>query len=99
VFQEGGHDYRLMIPDTLREVFGLSATDEQMERVQQALRANELAWEVRRRWAKVQASPTPERAAAEEKVLAQVSAWTGRALTREDLDTIMGKGTSSHLTA
>jgi uncharacterized membrane protein len=41
VFQEGGHDYRLVIPDTLREVFGRSATDAQMDRVQQALRANE----------------------------------------------------------
>jgi uncharacterized membrane protein len=92
VFQEGGHDYRLVIPDTLRQVFGLSASEEQMARVQDALRANELKWEVRRRWAKAQEAPTPDRAAAEEKVLTDVTKWTGRSVTREDVETIAGTG-------
>lgn len=90
VFQEGGHDYRREIPDTLRQVFGLSATEEQMTRVQAALRASELRWEARRRWAKASATATPERAAAEAKVLDDISAWTGREVTRDDLLTILG---------
>jgi uncharacterized membrane protein len=88
VFQEGGHDYRVAIPDTLRQVFGLQASDEQMTKVQAALRARELEWEVRRRWDKAQVVPTPERAAAEEKVIASVSTWTGQAATRADIERI-----------
>jgi uncharacterized membrane protein len=87
-FQEGGHDYRLVIPETLRQVFRLEASPDQMERVQAALRARELAWEVRRRWDKAQAAPSPERAAAEQKVLDSVSTWTGRDITRDDVTQI-----------
>ncbi len=90
-FQEGGHDYRLEIPEALRQVFGLTATEEQMTRVQEALRANELRWEVTRRWAAAQLAPSPERPAKEEKVLEQVSTWTGRTVTREDLGAIIGE--------
>ena len=88
LFQEGGHDYRLVIPETLRQVFRLEANADQMERVQAALRARELAWEVRRRWDKAQAAPSPDRAAAEQKVLDSVSTWTGRDITREDVESI-----------
>jgi uncharacterized membrane protein len=90
IFQEGGHDYRLEIPEAMREVWDLSATDEQMDRVQEALRNRELQWETRRRWDKAQATPTPERPAAEEKVLADVSKWTGRDVTRDDVLQIVG---------
>ena len=92
VFQEGGHDYRLVIPETLKAVFDLDATDEQMERVEQALRARELEWEARRRWAKAQAKPTPERADAEDKVLSQLSEWTGREIDRDEVARIVGNG-------
>jgi uncharacterized membrane protein len=77
VFSEGGHDYRLAIPDALRTVFALSATPEQMARVQAALRARELGWEVKRRWDATAAMPSLEQAAARAAVDAQVSEWTG----------------------
>jgi uncharacterized membrane protein len=89
VFQEGGHDYRLVIPETLRQVFGLQASEEQMDRVQEALRARELEWEARRRWAKAELAPTPDRAAAEQKVLTDVSTWTGRDIDRAALAAII----------
>ena len=92
VFQEGGHDYRLVIPAALRAVFDLDASEEQMERVEQALRAREFEWEARRRWAEAQAKPTPERAAAEEKVLSQLSEWTGRGVDRAEVARIVGDG-------
>jgi hypothetical protein len=91
VFQEGGHDYRLVIPDTLRQVFGLDVSSDQMERVEAALRARELGWEVRRRWEKAQATATPDRPAAEQKVIDDVTTWTGREVTREDVERISGR--------
>ena len=89
VFQEGGHDYRREIPEAIRTTFRLSATDDQMDRVQQALRARELAWEVRRAWAKAQAEPTPKRAAAEQSVLDKVAGWTGRRIDPSDIEAII----------
>ena len=94
VFQEGGHDYRLVIPDALRHVFGLEASDEQMARVQEALRSRALEWEVRRRWDKAQATPTPKRPEAEAKVIADVATWTGRDVSREDVERIAGVAVS-----
>lgn len=91
IFQEGGHDYRLVIPETLRQVFGLEASSEQMQRVQDALRARELGWEVRRRWDKAQAVPSPERPAAERKVIESVATWTGRDVTREDVEQLAAR--------
>ena len=77
VFSEGGHDYRLAIPDALRAVFSLTATPEQMARVQAALRARELGWEVKRRWDATAAMPPVEQATARAAVDAKVSEWTG----------------------
>ena len=37
-FQEGGHDYRVEIPEAIRRVWQLPATDEQMHRVNAVLR-------------------------------------------------------------
>ena len=91
VFQEGGHDYRLMIPDTLRRVFRLDASEEQLQRVQEALRARELEWEARREWAKAQSTASPDRPAAEATVLERVSTWTGRDVSRDDLMRIIGE--------
>jgi uncharacterized membrane protein len=90
VFQEGGHDYRREIPEAVRAVFRLEASDEQMGRVQAALRRRELVWEVRRQWDKAAAEPSPKRAEAEEKVLAKLAEWTGRdSVTREDVQELV----------
>jgi uncharacterized membrane protein len=79
VFVEGGHDYRLELPETLREVWRLSATEPQMASVQSALRRRELGWETKRRWMEAEAVVGPEqRKAAETKVLDDVATWTGR---------------------
>ena len=64
VFDEGGHDYRREVPQALREVWQLQASDEQMDRVQAALRARELGWEVNRAVLDVDSKPTPDRPAA-----------------------------------
>jgi hypothetical protein len=52
--------------------------DEQMERVQQALRKRELHWAVKRSWHDVEVKPTPERPAAEQELADRVSTWTGK---------------------
>lgn len=90
IFQEGGHDYRREIPEALRQVFRLTAADDQMERVQTALRERELAWEVKRQWAKAETTATPKRAEAEQKVEQKVSEWTGHDVQREDIERIAG---------
>ena len=79
-FQEGGHDYRREIPDALRRVYRLSATQDQMERVQAALRARELEWETRREWMAAESKPVTDRAKAESKVQSNIAKWTGRVL-------------------
>jgi hypothetical protein len=94
-FQEGGHDYRREIPEAVRQVFRLEATDEQMARVQEALRARELGWEVRRDWAAAEAKPTPDRAAAEAKVREKVSGWLGRDVDDAGLQEIIADGTDT----
>ena len=78
VFDEGGHDYRREIPDAVRTVWGLEASDEQMEKVQQALRKRELVWAVKRSWHDVEVKATPERPAAERQLAEKVSTWTGK---------------------
>jgi uncharacterized membrane protein len=90
VFQEGGHDYRREIPEAVRRVFRLTATDDQMDRVQAALRERELAWEVKRQWSKAESTPTPKRAEAEGKVEAKVATWTGHDIAREDIERMAG---------
>ena len=77
-FDEGGHDYRLEIPDAIRTVWDLEASDEQMDSVQRALRKRELLWAVKRSWHDVEVKPTPERPAAEQQLIDKVAAWTGQ---------------------
>ncbi len=89
VFAEGGHDYRLVIPQTIREVFALDATTEQMTRVEEALRRRELVWEVRRRWTAAQAKPAEEREAALDDVVARVSRWTGTEADRAAVEELV----------
>jgi len=87
-FQEGGHDYRREIPEALRTVYRLSATDEQMERVQAALRARELEWETRRQWMAAESKPATDRAAAEAKVEKHVAEWTGESADAARVESI-----------
>ena len=77
-FAEGGHDYRVEVPEALRTVWRLDATDDQMTRVQTALRERELGWESDRQWTTAEAKPEADRAAAEDKVEAEVGQWTGQ---------------------
>ena len=62
-----------------------------MQRVQDALRARELEWEVRRRWDKAQAAATPDRAAEEQKVIDSVATWTGRDVSRDDVERLAAR--------
>lgn len=78
VFVEGGHDYRLVLPQTLRRVWRLEASDDQMERVEAALRSRELEWETRRQWLEAAAAPDDKRAEAQQKVEHEVAEWTGK---------------------
>jgi len=89
IFQEGGHDYRLEIPEALSTTFRLIASDEQMASVQKALRERELVWEARRQWAKAESEPTPKRAEAEHKVEEKISTWTGHETGRDDVEHIV----------
>ena len=43
--RRGRHDYRRETPEAVRQVFGLQASDEQMQRVQKSLRERELRFE------------------------------------------------------
>ncbi|MGN8245797.1 alpha/beta-hydrolase family protein [Cellulomonas soli] len=90
VFDEGGHDYRREIPEALRTVFELQASEAQMARVQEALRTRELVWAARRVWAKALATPPSQDAEAVPKAIAQLSAWTGRELDRQAVEDLVG---------
>jgi uncharacterized membrane protein len=93
VFDEGGHDYRREVPEALRTVFRLQATDEQMARVQEALRRRELAWAAAREWNAAQAKPTPQRPAAEQAAQNQIASWIGHAVDAAEVSRIIGQGT------
>ena len=90
IFDEGGHDYRREIPEALAAVFGLQAEPDQLSRMQEALRRRELVWEVRRQWARAELAPSPERAAAEQKVIDKVGTWTGQPADRQTVLDLVG---------
>jgi uncharacterized membrane protein len=92
VFAEGGHDYREVIPEALRQTWRLKATDVQMERVGRALRQRELAWEMYRDWTAAEAQPADKRAEARQKVLATASKYTGRTIDEPALKAIIDEG-------
>jgi uncharacterized membrane protein len=87
-FQEGGHDYRREIPEAIRTVFGFKPSAKAMARVQEALRARELEWEVRRDWMAAEAKPVVDRAKAEAKVEKNVSTWTGHEADADEVTRI-----------
>lgn len=78
VFAEGGHDYRVEIPEAIRQVWRLPATDDQMQRVQSVLRTRELAWEVKRDWDSAKTKTGDKQTEALDKVRKQVGEWTGQ---------------------
>jgi uncharacterized membrane protein len=92
IFAEGGHDYREVIPEALRQTWRLKATDLQMERVGQALRQRELAWEMYRDWTAALAQPADKRAEAQQKVLATAAKYTGRTIDETALQSIIDEG-------
>ena len=90
VFEEGGHDYRLVLPDTIRTIWGFTATDDQMHRMQWALRVRERAWELHRRWAAAAADGDPD--AARKKVLDELSTWQGSPADEATVQRILDVG-------
>lgn len=91
-FAEGGHDYRFVLPEALQRTWRLEATEEQMVRVNRALRERELAWELHRDRAAALAKPAAEQAEAMKKVLQTASKYTGRDIDESELEAIIAKG-------
>lgn len=91
-FAEGGHDYRFVLPEAMQTTWRLEASDEQMARVNRALRERELAWELHRDRAAALAKPDAERAEAMQKVLATASKYTGRTIDEAELEAIITAG-------
>lgn len=85
VFDEGGHDYRRETPEAVRQVFGLSASDEQMARVQRSLQERELHFEVQRDWDAAAAAPEDKRAQAQEKLEQRVGQWVGHEVDADEV--------------
>ena len=92
VFAEGGHDYRAVLPQAIRETWRLEASDAQMARVNVALRERELAWELYRDWAAAKAKPEEHRDEARAKVLQTASRYTGRTIDEAELHRIIDTG-------
>lgn len=92
IFAEGGHDYRDVLPQAISETWRLSATDEQMARVNEALRERELAWELYRDWTSALAKPADKVEAAKAKVLKTAAKYTGRSIDETELQSIIDKG-------
>lgn len=92
IFAEGGHDYRFVLPEALSTTWRLEATDEQMARMNKALRERELAWELHRDRAAALAKPAAEQAETMSKVLATATKYTGRDIDAEELAAIITKG-------
>jgi uncharacterized membrane protein len=89
VFGEGGHDYRRIIPEALRAVFSLAATDDQMTRVQQALRLRELGWETKRRWDATASMPAAEQHQVRAALDETVSEWVGHGVDDAGIEAII----------
>lgn len=92
IFAEGGHDYRDVLPEALRTTWRLQASEEQMERVNAALRTRELAWELYRDWTAALDKPADKQAEAKAKVLKTASTYTGRPIDEDALHQIIDGG-------
>ena len=92
IFSEGGHDYRDVLPQAISETWHLTATPDQMVRVNAALRQRELAWELYRDWTAALAKPADKIDGAKAKVLATASTYTGRTIDEAELHAIIDEG-------
>ena len=91
-FSQGGHDYRAVLPKALRDTWCLEASDVQMERVNQALRQRELAWELCRDWAAANVKPAQDVDKAREKVLKDATRYAGYPVNEPILQEIVNSG-------
>ncbi len=94
-FQQGGHDYRVEIPDAIRKVWGLAATKEQMHSINSALRERELGWELKRDWAEAEAKSGKKQTKAEHDVAAEATKWVhaDHPLSSDDVERIIREDT------
>ena len=92
IFNEGGHDYRDVLPQAIKETWRLPATADQMARVNEALRSRELAWELYRDWTAALAKPAEKQPEAKAKVLKTASKYTGRQIDEAALQEIISSG-------
>ena len=92
VFAEGGHDYRLVLPEAISETWQLPATAEQMDRVNLALRQRELAWELYRQWAEAEAKPADKQAEGKAKVIANAAKYTGTSVDAAGVQRLISEG-------
>lgn len=92
IFAEGGHDYRDVLPQAIRETWRLDATDAQMAKVNEALRQRELAWELYRDWTAALDKPADKVEGAKAKVLKTASTYTGRTIDEAELQRIIEEG-------
>jgi uncharacterized membrane protein len=91
-FGQGGHDYRAVLPQAIQETWRLAATDEQMERVNKALRQRELAWELYRGWASANAKPAQDVDKCRAKVLKNATRYAGFDVDEVKLQEIVNAG-------
>jgi len=91
-FAQGGHDYRAVLPDALRETWRLHATEKQMVRVNKALRQRELAWELYRDWAAANAKPAQDVDKARAKTLTNATKYAGYEVDEAKLQEIIDTG-------
>lgn len=78
-FMDGGHDYRIAIPPSVRAVFHLQASDDQNEAISLALREREFGWELARRWLEAGSiSDQAKRTKKSDKVRQDATSWIGR---------------------
>lgn len=92
IFAEGGHDYRQVLPRTIQQVWQLECDEDQLHRIEQALRQRELAWELHRQWAAANAEAADKMPEARQKVLAKASQWVGYDLTDDELQRLVAEG-------
>jgi uncharacterized membrane protein len=98
VFAEGGHDYRLVLPEAISETWQLPATTEQMDRINLAMRQRELAWELYRQWAEAEAKPADKQAEEKAKVIANAAKYTGASVDAAGVQRLIHEGMQPTLT-
>lgn len=92
VFSQGGHDYRAVLPEAVSKTWNLKASEEQMQRVNIALRQRELAWELHRDWTAAEHKPGHEIDAARAKVLENATRYVGHPVDENELHEIVRLG-------